>query len=146
MESTNEISFNEKVFTDTAALIALVIKRDFLHEQAINIMSELKLKNVKLIITESVLFEFANALSPVEHRSKAVAFIDVIRTLSNIEIVSATDDSFEKSLNLYRARNDKEWSLTDCNSFIVMQELQIRYAFTSDKHFEQAGFIKLLQA
>jgi uncharacterized protein len=108
-------------------------------------MSELKSKNVKLIITESVLFEFANALSPVEHRSKAVAFIDVIRTLSTVEIISASDELFEKSLNLYRERNDKEWSLTDCTGFIVMQELQIRHAFTSDKHFEQAGFIKLLQ-
>jgi uncharacterized protein len=107
---------------------------------------ELKSKNVKLIVTESVLFEFANALSPVEHRSKAVVFIDVIRTLSNVEIISAKDELFEKSLNLYRLRSDKEWSLTDCTGFIVMQELQIRYAFTSDKHFEQAGFIKLLQA
>jgi uncharacterized protein len=83
-------------------------------------MSELKSKNAKLIITESVLFEFANALSPVEHRSKAVAFIDVIRTLSTVEIISAKDELFEKSLNLYRARNDKEWSLTDCTGFIVM--------------------------
>jgi len=44
----------------------------------------------------------------------------------------------------YSNRLDKEWSLTDCVSFAVMQEKQINQAFTSDHHFEQAGFIKLM--
>lgn len=146
MALLNAIEPNTSIFVDTAAWIASVIKRDSLHEQTIAVMNELKSKDAKLITTESVLFEFANALSSVQHRSKAIAFIDVIRTLSNIEIISSNEDLFEKSLTLYRDRNDKEWSLTDCSSFIVMQEKQMIYAFTSDKHFEQAGFIKLLQA
>ncbi len=141
MELLNAIEPNTSIFVDTSAWIASVIKRDSLHPQTIAVMNELKSKDAKLITTENVLFEFANALSSVRH-----AYIDVIRTLSNLEIISSSEDLFEKSLTLYRDRNDKEWSLTDCSSFIVMQEKPMIYAFTSDKHFEQAGFIKLLQA
>ncbi|MCU0535569.1 MAG: hypothetical protein MUD14_16890 [Hydrococcus sp. Prado102] len=45
---------------------------------------------------------------------------------------------------LYKQRPDKGWSLTDCISFVVMEQLKIKQAFTCDRHFEQAGFINLL--
>ncbi len=45
---------------------------------------------------------------------------------------------------LYSQRPDKDWGLTDCISFAVMTQEGITQAFTSDRHFEQAGFTKLL--
>jgi predicted nucleic acid-binding protein len=39
---------------------------------------------------------------------------------------------------------DKPWGLTDCLSFIVMQERGITEALTADEHFRQAGFVPLL--
>ncbi len=42
-------------------------------------------------------------------------------------------------------RLDKDWSLTDCISFAVMQERSLTEALTSDHHFEQAGFTALLK-
>jgi predicted nucleic acid-binding protein len=45
-----------------------------------------------------------------------------------------------------KGRQDKEWSLVDCASFVVMQELGITEALTSDHHFEQARFVRLLKA
>jgi len=45
---------------------------------------------------------------------------------------------------LYQNRPDKNWSLTDCISFVVMQEHGITEALTADRHFEQAGFVPLL--
>ena len=44
-----------------------------------------------------------------------------------------------------RRRLDKEWSITDCASFLVMQERGITEALTSDRHFEQTGYIALLR-
>jgi len=41
---------------------------------------------------------------------------------------------------LYKKYADKEWSLVDCISFIVMRERGIKQALTFDRHFEQAGF------
>jgi predicted nucleic acid-binding protein len=50
-----------------------------------------------------------------------------------------SDDS-----DLYRNRADKNWSLTDCISFVVMKRKGITEALTGDHHFEQAGFKALL--
>jgi len=60
-------------------------------------------------------------------------------------VVPANVETFEKGVELYDARPDKEWSLTDCISFVVMSEEQITEALTSDHHFEQAGFTALLK-
>jgi predicted nucleic acid-binding protein len=50
-----------------------------------------------------------------------------------------------KAIELYSQRPDKEWSLTDCVSFITMQEHGLAEALTGDHHFEQAGFVALLK-
>ena len=47
----------------------------------------------------------------------------------------------EEGLGLYESRPDKEWSLTDCISFVVMKKEGIVEALTEDRHFEQAGFV-----
>lgn len=46
---------------------------------------------------------------------------------------------------LWTARSDKDWSLVDCASFVVMQQLKLTEALTTDHHFEQAGFLRLLK-
>ncbi len=139
-----KIKPRENVFADTAAFIALLIRRDEFHQKANEIMAELSGKDTKLFVTELILIELANALSSVELRARAVILIDELQTLPNVEIIWSSTELFKKAWTLYGERPDKEWSLTDCASFVVMKELGINLAFTSDKHFEQAGFIKLL--
>ena len=140
-----KIKPRENVFADTAAFVALLIRRDEFHQSANKIMAELSEKDTKLFTTEMVLFELANALSSIEFRARAVILIDELRTLPNVEIVWSSVELFEKAWSLYSERPDKEWSLTDCASFVVMRERGINLAFTSDKHFEQAGFVRLLE-
>ena len=108
-------------------------------------MTELSEKDTKLFTTEMVLFELANALSASEFRAEVIILIDELRTLPNVVIVWASSKLFENAWLLYRERPDKEWSLTDCASFVLMKERGINLAFTSDKHFEQAGFVRLLE-
>ena len=57
----------------------------------------------------------------------------------------ASQGLWERGVALHAARQDKEWSLTDCLSFVVTQERGIREALTGDHHFEQAGFGVLLK-
>jgi len=140
-----KIKPREKVFADTAAFVALLIRRDKFYQSANAIMAELSEKDTKLFTTEMVLFELANALSSVELRGKAIILIDELQTLPNVQIVWSSVELFEKAWTLYCERPDKEWSLTDCASFVVMKERGINLAFTSDKHFEQAGFVRLLE-
>jgi predicted nucleic acid-binding protein len=61
-----------------------------------------------------------------------------------LKIIRLDKILFDAGWQLYKQRLDKEWSLTDCISFVVMRHESITQAFTSDRHFEQAGFMKLL--
>jgi predicted nucleic acid-binding protein len=63
-----------------------------------------------------------------------------------ITIVWADEHLTFEAFNLLRRREDKQWSLCDAVSFVVMRLANFSEALTTDKHFEQAGFIKLLQS
>jgi predicted nucleic acid-binding protein len=132
------------VLVDTAAWIALVNTRDELHHHAERTMAELRRSNAALITTEFVLLEVANALCTSAWREKAIKLIDGLRSVPDLHIVPVVTTLLAEGWQLYRSRLDKEWSLTDCTSMIVMQKESIERVFTSDHHFEQAGFVKLL--
>ena len=63
----------------------------------------------------------------------------------DFEIVPASPELFYRGIELFRVRPDKDWSLTDCISFVVMTDRGLSEALTGDKHFEQAGFKALLK-
>jgi uncharacterized protein len=73
-------------------------------------------------------------------RQVFVKLHDVLRGDRRVEIAPATSEAFAEGIKLYADRPDKDWSLTDCISFIVMKERGIIEALTGDHHFEQAGF------
>ena len=60
-------------------------------------------------------------------------------------IITVSEELYEKGLNLFVKRPDKEWGLTDCISFVVIQERGITEALTTDTHFQQAGFLALMR-
>jgi hypothetical protein len=68
-----------------------------------------------------------------------------LRADANSTIVEANRAIFDAGFDLYSQRPDKDWSLTDCISFVVMNRLRLTEALTADRHFEQAGFKVLLK-
>ena len=86
-----------------------------------------------------------NGLSKPTDRPRALNIVTGIRSSSLYEWVPTSPDLFEAGLQLHAQRPDKEWSLTDCISFIVMQQRGISRALTPDHHFEQAGYEALLR-
>lgn len=90
-------------------------------------------------ITEAVLIEIGNA-SARSNRSAAVAFINSCYTTPNINVVSMDSLLLQRAIELYNNREDKEWGLADCISFIVMEDHGLMEALTTDDHFQQAGF------
>jgi predicted nucleic acid-binding protein len=46
----------------------------------------------------------------------------------------------EKARRVFFRHRDKDYSFTDCTSLVVMQELKLKQALTTDKHFRQMGF------
>ena len=68
-----------------------------------------------------------------------------LRAAADLRCVSMDGSLFARGLDLYRERQDKDWSLTDCISFVVMKDERIDEALTADIHFVQAGFRALLR-
>jgi predicted nucleic acid-binding protein len=68
----------------------------------------------------------------------------LIEADENWRVAEASHQLFDRGIELFSQRPDKSWSLTDCISFIVMEEHGITEALTADRNFEQAGFVPLL--
>jgi uncharacterized protein len=144
MASRRRVRDARSVFVDAAAWIALINRRDDLSARAWQVMRDLQKRRTRLVTTEFVLLEVADALSAPALRANAVAYVELMRRFPYLTIIPADSELFAAGWTLYAERTDKEWSLTDCISFAVMTERRITDAFTSDHHFEQAGFHKLL--
>ena len=133
----------DRFFLDTAFVQALLNRRDQYHAQARALLP--RLRNAREIwVTEAVLVEIGNALSSLD-RLAAVRFIEECYKTPNIHVVSIDTQLLTRALRLYRDRPDKGWGVTDCISFVVMEEQGLRAAMTTDDHFRQAGFQVLMQ-
>lgn len=133
------------VFADTGYWVALLNPRDELHYKAIELSKSLN--PVHIVTSEMVLTEVLNDFSKRGDylRKVATELIDRIQENSNITLISQTSDQFKQGFELYKNRLDKNWSLTDCVSFKIMEQMGIYEALAYDKHFEQAGFRALLR-
>ena len=129
------------VFADTSYYIALTNSHDEHHRRAFDFTEEFA---GRFVTTAWVITELANTFSSRVNRQ---CFLDLFRDLANdsrVAIVPPTQDLFDQGINLYARRLDKDWSLTDCISFVVMHQHALEDALTADHHFEQAGFRRLL--
>jgi predicted nucleic acid-binding protein len=133
-----------KVFVDTSFFIALLNSNDNDHLQAVTLQTALTSERVHKITSEYVLMELGDGLSRLRFRPLASQLINLVQQDQSFEIVPASSALFTKSLALFNQRTDKEWGLTDCSSFIIMQEGGLAAALTADHHFQQAGFSALL--
>ncbi len=132
-----------RFFLDTAYVLALLNPKDIYHKQAKTLLPSLRVA-YEVWITEAVLIEIGNALAR-SNRSAAVAFINGCYVTPNVRVVSVDSTLLRRAVDLYRGREDKEWGLTDCISFIVMEDQSFTEALTTDEHFQQAGFRALLR-
>jgi uncharacterized protein len=134
-----------EVFLDTSFAIALSSQTDRNHLQAVELASQLELHKTRLVTTQAILLKIGNALSKQRYRLAAIQLLESLETDRNVEIVLLTNDLYHQAFNLFKQRQDKEWGLVDCISFVVMQERGITEALTADAHFQQAGFRPLLR-
>jgi uncharacterized protein len=132
----------DRLFLDTAFIQALLNPRDDYHNHAKHLFPRIR-SAAEVWITEAIFAEVGNALSAL-NRSGAVQFIQQCYRTDNIKVVSVDTALLMQALALYQARADKTWGLTDCISFVVMQQQDLTDAVTGDRHFVQAGFRALM--
>lgn len=130
------------VFVDSFYFFAILNKKDLAHSKSIDYSKQ---HSAPLVTTGWVLTELADGLARSSQRSVFTRIISNFRAVAVNVIVAPSDDLFQEGIKLYDERPDKQWSLTDCISFVVMKQRGIIDALTGDRHFEQAGFTALLK-
>ena len=137
----------KKIFVDTSGWGNLVDTLQEFHEETKEFYQTAKQENTRLITTNYIIAELVALLSsPLRiSRQKSIEFINGIKTSFLVDIIHIDQDLDERTWELLSSRDDKNWSLADCSSFVIMRENEILEALTTDHHFEQAGFVRLLK-
>jgi len=129
-------------FADTFYFVALLNQRDQHHAKAKQFRRGL---TERLVTTELILIEVADRIASGKGRRLVPGLFTDLRHSLDCEIVSWSESLLQAALDLYARHSDKDRTLTDCTSFVVMRERGITEALTGDRHFEQAGFIAMLK-
>lgn len=131
----------EQILVDTAFVLALINERDQFHDRAQELADVFA--GQSLLITDAVSLEIGNAMAR-GFKQQAIAIINDFIVSDEVEVFYYSAQIFGEAFALYKKYKDKEWSLVDCISFIVMRERGIKQALTFDHHFEQAGFTAIM--
>ncbi len=133
-----------RVFADAGYWIALLNPKDSLHAKAVEVSAAQG--RSRIVTSEMVLAEVLNAFAGKGEslRQAASSLVDQIRSNPNAELVPMTSNAFREATERYRTRGDKTWGLTDCTSFLLMEQKGITDALSGDRDFQQAGFAALL--
>ncbi|MEK6548978.1 MAG: PIN domain-containing protein [Nitrospirota bacterium] len=133
-----------RVFADTAYWIALTNPFDQHHDAAVQCSSSLG--RARILTTDAVLIEFLNALAEKGPHIRGAAIRTVETILNNplVTVLPQSRSSFIKGFSFYKARPDKGYSLTDCLSMTVLRDRKLSEVLTTDRHFEQEGFVALM--
>ena len=127
-------------FADTFFYQALLDVRDPAHTEA---LAQSRTRRT-ILTTEFILLELGNACARAEDHADYLSLLAGIRASPRTRIIPLDSRLLQRGLDLFAGRPDKNWSLTDCSSFVVMGDEGLTEALTGDNHFEQAGFKALL--
>lgn len=129
-----------ELFADTYFWLALLNPADANHQRVLNHPAA-----GRLVTSDAVRIEVMDALCKRRSRPLAIKFWRTTARNPNIYMAPVDTSLLQRSALLYESRPDKDWSLTDCISFVIMQDRGITDALTGDHHFEQARFTALLK-
>ena len=132
------------VFLDTSFVIALENKDDPHHARAKELDGELLQQDAILVFHWGILIEIADGFARLARRDRGLELLAKLTSEAGYDVLPITEPLLQGALDLYRARVDKEWSLTDCISFVLMKWQGLTESLTADNHFRQAGFKALL--
>jgi predicted nucleic acid-binding protein len=136
-----------KVFIDTSCGWAnLFVATESYHPQTKEWFAQTRKRQIEMVTSHYVIAELVALLnSPLRvPRSQLFQYVDAVKTASYVNVIYIDAVIETAAWYLLKSRSDKTWSLVDATSFIIMEQLGLQEALTTDHHFEQAGFIRLL--
>ena len=129
------------MFIDTSGLMCLFDAGDHRHSSAIKHFDSTTAR----LTHNYVLAEFiALATARRAPRSEALRFVDALASGSEVDVKWVSSELHQRAMKLLFDRGDKAWSLCDAVSFVIMSDERIMDSLTTDHHFDQAGFVRLL--
>ena len=134
-----------EVFADAGYWIAVTYNDDELHPIARSVTNELG--TCRIVTTEMVLVELLNYASRLGSHMRKLAS-DLAQNIlhdADVEVMPQTSRQFREAASRYADRTDQRWGVTDCASFLLMEQRGITEALAYDRDFRQAGFAALLR-
>jgi uncharacterized protein len=135
---------SREIFVDTSGLYALVDRKDAHHPAARSVVERLVRAGRRLLATDYVVAETVNLANARSGARVAIRVLDLLEQSAGIRIEWIGTARFDATKTFFRKNADHAYSFTDCTSFVVMRELKLTQALTSDRHFILAGFEALL--
>ncbi len=129
------------IFADTSYFVALLDRDDDFHAAASAFSAGMPRP---MLVTSAIIQELGAAFSGVAYRGLLRVVLEIVRA-AEAEMVHVDATLQQRAIELFEKRRDKQWSLADCISFLVMRDRGVYEAATTDHHFEEAGFIALLR-
>jgi predicted nucleic acid-binding protein len=135
------------VFVDTSGWASLLVRSEPYHQTAVHFIHEARRDCRRIVTSNYVLAEFSALLmSPLRvPREIRLVILNRIRQASWVELMHVDESHDAASWEYLLNRRDKDFSLVDCSSFVIMEWQRISDCLTTDRHFEQAGFLRLLK-
>lgn len=134
------------LFVDTSGLYALADRRDPLRAAASQEATARIVSGARLVITDYILDEACTLAKVRAGGHAALRLLELAQASVGFRWEWIGPDRFEAAKTHFRKHADHGYSFTDCSSFVVMRELGLRDALTSDHHFAEAGFRALLRS
>lgn len=129
-----------RTFVDSSGWYALIDRRDAHHEAVADLARHLVTTGTRLVTTDYVIDESCTLAKARSGSLMALRLLDVLHGTSAVDLEWIGPERFERAEAALRRYADQAFSFTDCTSFIVMRELGIGDAITTDGHFRVAGF------
>ena len=132
------------VFADSSAYIAYYNKRDKNHNKALSFVKKIRDRDFGPVIIYTSDYVFDEVITAIliltKNKDLAIKIGESIKASKITKIIKVDEEVFQKAWETFKEYKDKLWSFTDCTSFAIMEKMNIKTAFTFDKHYNQAGF------
>jgi predicted nucleic acid-binding protein len=133
-----------EVFVDTSGLYALIDKNDASHREARDAVAKIVRDGRRLLVTDYVIDESVTLAKAHGGAWVASRVLDLVERSQGIRVEWIGPERFAATRAYFRKHADDDYSFTDCSSFVVMRELRLDQALTTDRHFVEAGIRALL--
>jgi predicted nucleic acid-binding protein len=133
------------VFVDTSGFAGLLVAEDASHRRAVELFEQARSEHWALLTTNGVVMECYSLLlvRARDGRRSAIRFLDALEhDQVRVERIRGADE--QRAAALLRAHQDKDYSLCDAISFLVMERLDIAEAIAFDRHFREYGKFRIL--